>query len=107
MAARHSGAGWYHPAHLLEYVVEAGREVEVVQGESVRLRGRLVSVADDGMIVHVERTDRSVARAAVHSVAIQCRRTAKGAVIGMLVGLALAYPNARLQGGGATASWSS
>jgi hypothetical protein len=83
--------------------IEAGTAVEVMQGDSVRLRGRLLSVAEDGMILRVGGADRSFARATLRSVAVQYRKTAKGAIIGLLVGLALAYPNDRLQGAGAAA----
>ena len=83
--------------------IQAGKAVAVVQSDSVRLRGRLVSAAEDGMILHIDGADRSFARATLRSVAVQYRKTAKGAGIGLLVGLALAYPNAKLQGAGVAA----
>jgi hypothetical protein len=83
--------------------IKAGTPVEVMQGNSVRLRGRLVSAAEDGMILRVGDVDRSFARAALRSVAVQYRNTDKGLIIGLLVGLALAVPNAKSQGGGAAA----
>jgi hypothetical protein len=83
--------------------IQAGMAVEVVQGDSIRLRGRLVRTAGDGMILRVDGTDRSFARDTLRSVAVQRRKTAKGAVIGLLVGLALAFPSTKLQGAGAAA----
>ena len=76
--------------------------MEVIQGESVRLRSRLVSVAEDGMTLRVGDVDRSFARAALRSVSVQYRRTAKGGVIGLLTGLVLAYPN---EGAGRRMAW--
>lgn len=83
--------------------IQAGKAVEVVQGDSSRLRGLLVSAAEDGLILRVGDTDRSFARANLRGVAVQYRKTGKGAAIGLLVGLALAYPHAKLQGAGAAA----
>ena len=83
--------------------IQAGTPVEVMQGDSIILRGRLVSAAEDGMTLRVGDVDHSFARAALRSVAVQYRRTAKGTAIGLLAGLVLAYPNAKLQGGGAAA----
>ena len=81
--------------------LKAGSEVETVLGDSSRLRGKLVSTADNAMVLQVDGTDRSLERAGLRSVAVQERKVAKGAAIGLLVGLALAYPNAKLQGAGA------
>jgi hypothetical protein len=83
--------------------LEAGREVEAMLGDSSRLRGRVVSTADDAFVLRVDGADRSLERAGIRSVSVRERKAAKGAVIGLLVGLALAYPNAVLQGGGAAA----
>jgi hypothetical protein len=81
--------------------IQGGKAVGVAQGDSALLRGRLVSVAEDQMIVSVGGTDRLFARTALRSVAVQNRKTAKGALVGLLVGLALAYPSTKLQGAGA------
>ncbi len=78
--------------------IEAGTAVEVMQADSVRLRGRLLSVTEDGIVLRVGEADRNFARGTLRSVAVHYRKTAKGAFIGLLVGLALAYPNAKLQG---------
>jgi hypothetical protein len=83
--------------------LKAGREVEAMLSNSSRLRGRVVSTADDALVLRVDGADRSLERAGLCSVAVQERKTAKGAMIGLLVGLAFAYPNAVLQGGGAAA----
>ena len=84
--------------------IKVGLAVEVVQGDSTRLRGSLESADKDGMSLRVDGAARTLARATLRSVAVQYRKTAKGAMIGLLVGLAFAYPNAKLQGAGAAAS---
>jgi hypothetical protein len=79
--------------------IQAGQAVEVGRGDSDRLRGTLVSVAEAGLVVKVDGADSTVARATLLSVAVQRRSTTKGAVIGVVSGLAMAYPNTKLQGG--------
>jgi hypothetical protein len=83
--------------------IKAGKAVEVVQGDSTLLRGMLVSVDEDSMILSVAGANRTLARATLRCVAVQYRKTAKGAAIGLLVGLALAVPCGLLQGAGAAA----
>jgi hypothetical protein len=78
--------------------IKVGMAVEVVQGDSSRLYGSLVSTAGDSVILRVDGADRTLSRATLHSVAVQYRKTAKGAMIGLLVALGLAVPNAKLQG---------
>ena len=57
--------------------IQVGTPVEVIQGDSVRLRSRLVSVAEDGMTLRVGDVDRSFARAALRSVSVQYREWPK------------------------------
>lgn len=83
--------------------LEVGAAVEVVYGESARLRGRLANATEESIVLHVDGADRSLTRSTVRSVAVERRKTARGAAIGLLVGIALAVPNARLQGAGAAA----
>ncbi|MBI3472341.1 MAG: hypothetical protein HY013_13380 [Candidatus Solibacter usitatus] len=83
--------------------IPGGNGVELVQTDSVRLRGTLVSATDDGLVFRVGGADRSFARASLHSVAVRRRATAKCAAIGLVVGVCLAYPNAKLQGAGVAA----
>jgi hypothetical protein len=81
--------------------IEFGTAMEVVQSGSIRLRGKLVSVTEDAVILRIGAADRSFERATLRSVAVRHSLTKKGALIGLLVGLAFAYPNAKLTGPGA------